>query len=153
MDFQRTPGDFTAGETPTAAKFDGLAGGVEAVKEEPSGVGSITSEITLVSRDVSVLSARTHLFVAQCNLESTVANDKFRLRIKTGTTTIKSRDFILRTAGSYEACTVVGAATLSSGAHTITLTAERVSGTGTGNNTSSASSPTEIDVFDMGPSS
>lgn len=153
MDFQRTPHDFVAGTTPSAAVFDSLPGGVEGVREGASGAGTITSEVTLESRDINVNGSRTHLFVAQCNLETTVANDRFRLRIKDGTTTILYRDFKLRTAGEYETCTLIGPGTLSAGSHTITLTAERVSGTGTGNNTSASNSPTFLGVFDMGPSS
>lgn len=154
MDFQRTPHDFVAGETPGAAVFDALPGGIEGAKEDASGTSGIsTSETTLTSRDVSVLSSRTHLIVAQFNFESTVASDRFRFRIKDGSTVLLYRDAIFRTAGSYETVTMIGVTTLSSGSHTLTVTAERTSGTGTGTNTSASTSPTFLACIDLGPSS
>ena len=154
-DYQRTPHDFTTGETPAASVFDGLPGGVAGVVTAASATGGIgASPVTVLSRVVTLNASKLHMFLFQCNLESTTVLDKFRITIKDGASTIVYRDHRCYTAGSYETVTVLGFATdLAAGSHTITVTIERVAGSGTGNETSASTSPKALVIFDAGPNS
>ncbi len=154
-DYQRQPHDFATGETPSAAVFDGLPGGVVGVVTSSAATGGIgATEVTVCSRVVSVNASKLHLLVFQCNLESTVANDKFRIRIKDGTTVLVFREHRCYTANSYETVTVIGESTaLAGGSHTLTATIERVAGTGTGNETSASTSPKLLLCVELGPNS
>jgi hypothetical protein len=154
-DFSRTPTDFVSGSVPAAAAFDGLAGGINAAEDLTSSVGSITgTEVTLISRDFTALASRTILIIGETNIESTVADDVFRIRIKEGSTNLGFRDVSLPVANRHNGVTVHSLQTaFSAGSHTITLTAERVAGTGTGQATLSASSPAILVIVDLGPNS
>lgn len=154
-DFARQPHDFSTGETPAASVFDGLAGGIAGAVTASSATGGIgASEVTLLSRVMTLNADKSHLFVVQFNLESTVANDVFRIRLKDGSTELDFRRHWCRTASEYETVTLVHLNTsLAGGSHTFTVTAERVAGSGTGNDTAAAASPHLLACIELGPSS
>lgn len=151
-DYERTPHDWITGETPAAAVFDGLAAGVNAATEVTASVGSIVAQTTVITRALTANADRALLLIAELNLETTVADDIFRVRIvRDGTTTIVSRNVQLPVANTPAGLTVTGIAFLTGGAHTLTVTAERVTGTGTGTATASTTTPSLLVAVDIGP--
>ena len=155
MDFSRTVTDFAAGDTPAAAVFDGLSEGGYGAKTETSSVGSITAaESTIISRDFTAIASRLVVIFAECNIESTVADDRFRMRVKEGATTLGFRDIVLGVANIHQGITcIVPVTSFSAGSHTITVTLERVSWTGTGQATLASTSPAVLVILGAGPNS
>lgn len=153
----RTVHDFATGETPSAATFDELPKGWQGYAELTSNVGSITgTETTLtgLSLTITALASRRLEVKTFLQIQSTVAADIVRIRLKQDGTTIAKGDYIIPTTSGYEyGMSVLTTVTPSAGSHTYIVTVERINGTGTLQVTSSSTAPACHVITDIGPAS
>lgn len=151
----RTVHDFIAGEKPTAALLDEIPKGWQGSNQLTSNVGSITaSEVTLTGLTTTViaLASRKLRVDVYLQIQSSVANDVARIRIKQDGTVVAIGHLCIPVTGGVElSCHVLAVENPSAGARTYTVTVERLTGSGTLQVTAGSTNPSRILISDIGP--
>lgn len=148
-------GTEAVGDVLTKANFDKLPGGWIGYAEVTANQTTITTETSLTGLTVTVTvnTSRRIRIGARANILSTVADDRFSLRIKESATVLNTGEGVLRLASVDQTFYTEWIGTPSAGVHTYNLTLQRLNGTGSGSLIAGATFPAHILVEDIGPAS
>lgn len=137
--------------TPTPTPASTAPSSTLAYAEVTANQSGITAEtdLTNLAVTVTVVDGRRLRISTRANVQSTVADDRFSIRIKEGATLLNTADEVLRVAT--QDVTFVADAVISpvAGTHTYKLTLLRLNGTGSGTLTAGSTFPSFILVEDI----